>query len=181
MAAAVPFIAAAAAVASAGLTYAQGQQQAGAMRVQAAQARIAGRQQQIAAEGEEVRGQSAALDLREGLLRTLASQRARYAAAGVALGEATPASLEAATITDAERQLDTLAANTRLSAASRRLGGAGSDIGAGLLSDQASGIATLAPISAAVGVTRAGVNLFDALPGTTPRRPRGADAQDGLP
>jgi hypothetical protein len=170
MSAAVPFIAAAAAVASAGLTYAQAQQQAGAARVQAAQARIAGRQQQIAAEGEEVRGQSAALDLREGLLRTLSSQRARYAAAGVALGEATPANLEAATILDAERQLATLDANTRLSAAGRQLGGAGSDISAGLLSDQASSIATLAPISAAVGGARDGINLFNALdrPATRP-------------
>jgi hypothetical protein len=170
IAAAAPYLATAATVAGAGLTFAQAQQQAGAARVQAAQARIAGRQQQIAAQGEEVRGQSAALDLREGLLRTLASQRARYAAAGVALGEATPATLEDATVLDAERQLAMLDANTRLSAASRRLGGAGSDISAGLLSDQASSIAALAPISAAVGGARDGINLFNALdrPATRP-------------
>jgi hypothetical protein len=172
MAGAVPILAALSAVVGAVTTVSQARQQSGTLRLQAAQSDVARRSAELAAQGEEVRGQSAALDVREQLLRTLSSQRARYAAAGVALDSGAPLTLAEETEDLADRQLSLVDSQTRINAASRRLQGASSGIRGGLLTDQADQVETLAPVSAGISLVNTGINLFDTLPGTVKRPER---------
>lgn len=67
-------------------------------------------QQRIAAEQELLRGRVQQLNLRSQLARTLASQNARYAAAGLTL-EGTPETVAAETTRQAEREFTTVDIN----------------------------------------------------------------------
>jgi len=115
MAAASPYVAAAAAVAGAGLTYAQSERQAQAMKDQA-------KQQDFAAQQAALAGRSQANGINAALRATLASQRARYAAAGVTL-EGTPDTVAAASAAEAERQTALARGNATIAAEQRRIQG----------------------------------------------------------
>lgn len=113
-----------ASIASAGVQLLRAQQEAAAARTQAALMRVQSQQMQLAARAEELRGQHAALDARERLLRTLAAQNARYLAAGVALGEGTPETVAEESTAAAERELELIRTETTLRAESARVGAA---------------------------------------------------------
>lgn len=154
-------------VASAGLGVMQSQQQAGAMNIQADQARLQAELGNIQARQEENRGASEALDLRRNLLRTLGAQNARYAAAGLALDEGTPQVVAEDTQADAVREGRTLDTNTQLRASSLRMEGATGRIRASLLNDQASATRTAGTIGAGVTLLQGGMSAYGRMPGST--------------
>ena len=171
MAETVAILGALASVASAGLRLLEGQAQARAMSNQAALMRIQARQGELAARGEELRGQAEAQSVRETLLRTLAAQQARYAAAGLVLGEGTPLTLEEEAQTEAERQLEVIRTNAQLNAESRRIGAANTEARALLLTDQAAFARIAGPLSAAATLAEGGARWWARQPGT-PTAPR---------
>lgn len=146
----VGIVSAIATAASAGLRLLEANQQAGQARVMAQMAALQARQGEMQARSVEQQGQQAALDVREALLRTLAAQQARYAAAGIVLGEGTPLTLEEEVSREADRQLDTLRVNTGLQAEAARIGAANQQARALLLADQSRFAALAGPIGAAV-------------------------------
>lgn len=152
--------------AAAGLQIMQAQQQAGAMRNQAALLGIQARQQELSARSIEQRGEMEALNTREQLLRVLAAQNARYAAGGLALEDGTPATVEEQTARDAERQLQVMATSTALDAASARIGGAGTAQRALLLADQAGWTSTAGWLGAAATAGRGAADWWARQPGT---------------
>lgn len=146
----IGLLSAIATVASAGLRLLEANQTAGQARVMSQLASLQARQGELQARSIEQQGQQAALDVREALLRTLSAQQARYAAAGIVLGEGTPYTLEEAVQQEADRQLDTLRVNAGLQAEAARIGAANQQARALLLADQARFAALAGPISAGV-------------------------------
>jgi hypothetical protein len=159
--------------AAAGLQVMQAQQQAGAMRNQAALLSIQARQQELSARSIEQRGQMEALNTRDQLLRVLAAQNARYAAGGLALDDGTPATVAEQTARDAERQLQVMATSTELDAASARIGAAGTQQRARLLADQAGWTSTAGWLGAAATAGRGAVDWWARQPGTVVPPPGG--------
>lgn len=123
------------------MQYAGSQRQAAVMRGQSQQA-------DFAAEQERIRGFEQSNQLRESLLRTLASQRSRYAASGLVADEGTALSLQEQTAARAERELTIQDSNSTIRAEQQRSQ-------ASLLDDSADWTAT-------GGTINAGVNLFSA-------------------
>lgn len=173
MAETVAILGALASVASTGLRLLEGQASARAAAGQAALMRVQARQSEMAARGEELRGQAEAQGVRETLLRTLAAQQARYSAAGVALGEGTPLTIEQEAQAEAERQLEVIRTQTALNAESRRIGAANAETRALLLADQAAFARLAGPLSAGATLAEGGMRAWDRLPGST-ARPRTA-------
>jgi len=159
-------VSAVASAAAAGLQLMQAQQQAGAMRNQAALLGIQARQQELSARSIEQRGEMEALNTREQLLRVLAAQNARYAAGGLALEDGTPATVAEQTARDAERQLQVMATSTALDAASARMGAAGTAQRALLLADQAGWTSTAGWLGAAATAGRGVADWWARHPGT---------------
>ena len=159
--------------AAAGLQLMQAQQQAAAMRGQAALLGVQARQQELSARSIEQRGQIEALNTREQLLRVLAAQDARYAAAGLALDDGTPATVAEQTARDAERQLQVMATSTALDAASARIGAAMTGQRALLLADQAGWTSTAGWLGAAATASRGLVDWWARQPGTVVPPARG--------
>lgn len=145
----VTIVSAVAAVASSGLRLLEANQQAGQARAASQMAAIQAQQGQLQARSVEQQGQAAALDVRDTLLRTLSAQQARYAAAGIVLGEGTALTLEEQVQQEGDRQLDTLRVNTGLAAESARIGAANQGARTALLADQARFAALAGPIGAA--------------------------------
>lgn len=110
--AAGPAIGGVAQIAQAGATVVAAQTQAAGMRRQA-------QQQDTAARQEQLRGEAQALQVRDALRRTLASQNARYAAAGLSLDSGTPETLAEATGAEADRQIRVIGANAEQRANAR--------------------------------------------------------------
>ena len=159
--------------AATGLQLMQAQQQAAAMRGQAALLGIQSRQQELSARSIEQRGQIEALNTREQLLRVLAAQDARYAAGGLALDDGTPETVAEQTARDAERQLQVMATNTALDAASARIGAAMTGQRALLLADQAGWTSTAGWLGAAATASRGLVDWWARQPGTVVPPARG--------
>jgi len=160
-------------IASAGLQVMQAQQQAGAMRNQAALLSIQARQQELSARSIEQRGEMEALNTREQLLRVLAAQNARYAAGGLVLDDGTPATVAEQTARDAERQLQVMATSTALDAASARIGAAGTQQRVRLLADQAGWTSTAGWLGAAATAGRGVADWWARQPGTVVPPPGG--------
>lgn len=167
MAETVAIISAIGSVASAGLRLMERQAESRAMQNQAALLQIQARQGELAARGEELRGQAEAQNVRETLLRTLAAQQARYSAAGLVLGEGTPLTVEQEAQAEAERQLDVIRTQSAIEAESRRIGAANTSARALLLTDQAAFTRLAGPLSAAATLAEGGARAWSRLPGTT--------------
>lgn len=165
-------LAAVSTVAGAGLQIAQAQQQAGMQRIQAQQAAMQAQQGALAAEAEEQRGAAAALDTRENLLRTLAAQNARYAAAGIVLEDGTVGTVQDASARTAERELQLIRTGTTLAAEGRRFGAGGELARATALRDQASFTSAAGYAGAGISLARGGLQLLDRQPGTVNRPPQ---------
>lgn len=151
-------------LASAGMAIAGSQAQAGAMRNEADR-------QNLAAQGELLRGQSEANQVRSALLRTLAAQNARAAGAGLALDDGVTATLADEAERQAEIELGIRRGNTLTAFGDRAMG-------ADALRDRADS-------SELGGLVRGGIGIFDAADrwysrqgGTaaTPRRRVSADS-----
>jgi hypothetical protein len=149
-----PWVTGALALGQAGLTIASSQQQALGLRAQAGAARAAAGQAEFAAGQEALRGRAAAVQVRQSLARTLATQNARYAAAGIALDDGTPATVADATRLEADRQLTVSDANATIRAEDQRLRAGQLRGQATLLNDRADGAVT-------TGWLTAGASLFD--------------------
>jgi hypothetical protein len=143
----------AAALASAGLGIAGAQQQAATMRLQAGQQRTQAAQTDFSAQQEVLKGREQANQVRGTLLRTLASQNARYAGAGLTL-EGTPETVATDTINQAERELALLGANSTIRAEATRTQ-------ASLLRDSADWTEGGAPLTELTGSAGSVINLFD--------------------
>jgi membrane protein involved in colicin uptake len=128
--------------------YQQSQGQASQLNTQAQQAALQARQAEIAARQEELRGQSDANAVREALLRNLATQNARYAAAGVMLADGTTETVAEAAKAEAERELTIRGAGADQRAAAARGEAAGQRTRASLLEDSAELTSTLGTIGA---------------------------------
>jgi hypothetical protein len=135
------------------------------MRAQAALEAVRARQQELEARSIEQRGTAEALNVRENLLRTLAAQNARYAAAGLALGDGTPQTVAEETAADAERELDIVRTNTAVAAESARMGAAQTQARAQLLRSQAGWTQTAGMIGAAATGLTGAARLLDRMPG----------------
>lgn len=70
---------------------------------------------------EKIRGMQDANKIRENLLATLASNSARYAAAGIDLNSGTPETIDIATQEDADRQLELSRTNATILEQQRRM------------------------------------------------------------
>jgi hypothetical protein len=159
--------------AAAGTQMMQAQQQAAALRNQAAMDEVRARQQGLEARGASARGEAEALDVRENLLRTLAAQNARYSASGIVLGEGTAETVAEETEADANRQLEIIRTNTTLAAEGARMGAAQTQQRALLLRDQAGFTMT-------AGMIGAGATLAEGTSRTAARWP-GATTQPRTP
>jgi hypothetical protein len=143
----------AAALASAGLGIAGAQQQAATMRLQAGQQRTQAAQTDFSAQQEVLKGREQANQVRGTLLRTLASQNARYAGAGLTL-EGTPETVAEDTINQAERELALLGANSTIRSEGIRTQ-------ANLLRESADWTEGGAPLTELTGSAGSVINLFD--------------------
>lgn len=129
-----------------------GRQQSKALTTQAQQQDSLAEQQLAQNRQEQLRGQEAANQVRETLLRTLATQRAAYAAAGVALDSGTPDTVATETRRQTDRELAIQAGNT---AATVNLGKAKADSfrqNAGLLRTQATDARRMGGLNAAISL-----------------------------
>lgn len=135
-----PVVGVASSLASAGLAISGSREQAAALTSQA-------QQQDLIAQQERLRGQESANQVREALLRSLASQRASYAAAGVTL-DGTPETVAEWTRYEAERELTIQAGNTANRVATAE---ASRDI-----------LTTRAASTRTAGIGNAAISLFDA-------------------
>jgi hypothetical protein len=126
------------------------QRQAAVQRGQAASADFAARQ-------ELIRGQQQGNALRDSLLRTLAGQRARFAASGLEADDGSAGNLQDQTAAQADRELTVQDANSVIRSEENRTR-------ASLLTDGAD-------FTQAGGAVRAGVNLFDAYDRYSARQP----------
>lgn len=138
-----------AAVASAAMTVAASQQQAS---VQRSQARMA----DFNATTEAIRGRIQSNQTRQAMLRTLATQSARYAGSGLSL-EGTPDLVAQQTVDEANRQLTVDSSNSTIRSEQQR--------------QQADLLRSDANWSETGGYMRAGVNLFQAYSGWAGRQP----------
>jgi hypothetical protein len=135
------------------------QRQAAVQRGQAASADFAARQ-------ELIRGQQQGNALRDSLLRTLAGQRARFAASGLEADDGSAGNLQDQTAAQADRELTVQDANSVIRSEENRTR-------ASLLTDGAD-------FTEAGGAVRAGVNLFDAYDRYSARQP-GTVRRPGAP
>lgn len=162
VAAASPWVTGGLTLATAGLQISGGQRQRAGIELQAEQnsraAAITTRQGELAAQQEEVRGIEQANRVRLALLQSLASQRAGYAAAGLALGEGSPEAVEEETRRQAERELTIEGANSRARAAATRLDASNR---AGNLLLEGDLLRQRGASAAAAGVTGAAGSLLD--------------------
>lgn len=162
VAAASPWVSGGLALASAGLQISGGQRQRASLEMQAAEnsraAAFTTRQGELAAQQEEVRGIEQANRVRLALLQSLASQRAAYAAAGLALGEGSPEAVEEETRRQAERELTIEGANSRARATTTRLDATQR---AGNLLLEGDLLRERGASAAVAGVTGAGTSLLD--------------------
>ncbi len=123
---------------------------------QAEMARLAAERGSITAQMELVRGQQEANRIRETMLKTLATQRARYAGAGIVLDSGTPATLEEATTAEADRETQIVQTNAGMRSSAARLDAANQATRAALLDDKADTLLwTGIGSSLASGLTRA--------------------------
>ena len=150
-----PFAAIAGSLASAGLQVSGARQQSQALTIQAQQQQQTAAVQDTVVQQEALRGQEAANQVRENLFRTLASQRAAYAAAGLVL-EGTPQDVADQTAHQADRELQIQAGDTAVRVASARQTAANTRTSATLLTDRASNTLSSAGLAA-------GISLFDAV------------------
>jgi hypothetical protein len=97
------------------------QDQARAFAFQAQQERLRAQQAELQARGALLTGRSDAVRVRDALLRTLAAQNARYAGAGLALDEGTPATVADDSREQAEIELGIIGDNAQIAAADRRM------------------------------------------------------------
>jgi hypothetical protein len=82
---------------------------------------LQGSQAALQAQGELLKGQQESNQVRQALMRTLAAQNARYAGAGLALDDGTPATIADETQRQAEIELGLIDTNARIAAADRRM------------------------------------------------------------
>lgn len=115
-------------LAGAGMRVAGGQQgviaarqQAEALAFQGQQERMRQQQALLQAQSALLTGQTQSNQVRQALMRTLAAQNARYAGAGIALDEGTPASVAEDSERQAEIELGLIETNAKLAAADRRM------------------------------------------------------------
>jgi hypothetical protein len=142
-------MAASASLASAGLNLAGALSQAGQMKVQANQAMIQAR-------AERLRGEQQGNQVRQALLRTLAAQNARYAAAGLS-GLGSAEALEMETRAQANAELNALSGSANL---------------AGLAAEaEAAGLRSSARTTRTFGAARAALSIFDAADRLGARQP----------
>lgn len=185
---AAPYVSAAGALASAGLAISGSQQQSRMFTAQAVENTRAGnltlQQSELAARQEELRGREQANQVREALLRTIATQRATYAAAGLEPDEGTPLTVADETRRQAERELEIAGGNTQARAAATRLDGVTRARG---LFTEAGQLRQRGDAAITAGYSRAGATIFDYAdrafarsPGTVtrPRRDAGAGAPE---
>lgn len=132
---------------------------------QAELARLAAQSGTITAEMEILRGQQEANRIRENMLKTLATQRARYAGAGIVLDSGTPATVQEATTEEADRETQIIQTNAGMRAATARIAAANQEARANLLDDQADSL-LWGGIGSALsrGLTRTNA-IADLLPG----------------
>ena len=101
-----------------------GMQQSSALRQQGAQEawalNMTARQDSLDAQREELRGKTEVNDMMDGLIQTIASQQAAFAANGIDTGFGTPQSVHTATRNIAERQMGVTREDARIRAISRR-------------------------------------------------------------
>jgi hypothetical protein len=162
----IELIAAVASIANAGLTMLQANQQAGQAQIASQMAAIQARQGELQARTIEQQGEAEALNVREALLRTLSTQQARYSAAGIVLGEGTPADLEAEVSAEAERQLGTLRTNAGITAASARISAANQAARSSMLADQSRFEALSGPIRGSLALADGYLRFQSRQPGT---------------
>ena len=124
-------------LASTGIGIISALNQSNTMQAQADLARISGQSGMITAEMELVKGQQQANQIRENLLKTLASQNARYASSGIVLDSGTPATVSDVTSDQADRETTVVTTNAGMKAATQRIVALGQMDRANLLSDQA--------------------------------------------
>lgn len=162
MSGAVPVLGAVGTVGKAATTFAAAQQQSGAQRIASGQAAVAAQGQMVAASQEELQAQSAALDIRDQLLRVLSGQNARFAASGIVPGAGTPEVLADQAEATADRQVRMVEAQGRIDAAGRRAGAAAASIQAGARRQAARATRTIGTVSAVADLASGGYNLFNA-------------------
>ena len=142
---------------------AQGQSQARALMLQSRNLALQSEQQELAARSELARGREEGNQVREALLRSVAAQRARYAAAGIALDAAgTPDVVEEATLHEGQREMATRRTNAELRAAATRIQGSQSRANSEMAVGQAS-------LARATGGLNAAINLFESADRTASR------------
>lgn len=130
----------AASLASAGLAIAGSSRNAALQRAQAGQ-------QELQARQELIRGQQQSNELRDRLLRTLAAQNARFAAAGISIDSGTPMTLAEEAQRQANVELGLVSGNSASRSAQAMMQ-------AGLLSEAAD-------FTQAGGLVSGGINLLD--------------------
>jgi len=140
--------------------------QSNQQQAQAEMARLQAQSGMITAEMEMVKGQLEANRIRETLMKTLASQRARYASAGIVLDSGTPSTVAEQTTEEADRETEVAQTSAGMRAASLRIAALNQEARASLLDDQADW--TL--IGGIGGALTRGISstsrLADLLPGT---------------
>jgi len=107
------------------------------MNNQAQLARLQAESGMITAEMEMVKGQLEANRIRESLMKTLASQRARYASAGIVLDSGTPSTVAEQSTEEADRETQVAQTSADMKAASARIAAANQETKASLLEDSA--------------------------------------------
>lgn len=140
--------------------------QADAQRAQARQSEFTATQQLLAAEQESLRGRSQAALIRDKLVTTLASQNARYAAAGIVLeGGGTTDTVAQDTTNQAERETTIATTDAQLRAAQAKAAAAASYGKASLLDDSADATLVGGIGSAVAGLGSAALRISDRAPG----------------
>ena len=133
---------------------------------QAQLAQITAQSGMITAEMEILRGEQEANKIRENLMKTLSSQRARYAGAGIVLDSGTPATVAEDAMATADRETQVVETNAGMKASAARIAALNASARADMLDSQAdwtlvSGVAG-SVIKGATGLARLG----DTLPGS---------------
>ena len=141
--------------------------QADAQRAQAQQATFTATQQLMAAEQESLRGRSQAALITSKLVETLASQNARYAAAGIQLTGGTPDTVAQETMDQAERETTIVTTDAALRAAQQKAAASNSYGRASLLEDAADATLIGGIGGSIAGLGSSALRIADRLPGRT--------------
>lgn len=172
LASAAPYVSTAAGLASVGGTVLSATQRAAALRTQAGNTALAADQAQVAAQAQELAGRADALRIRQQLVRTLATQTARYGAAGVSLDSGAPQTVADASAAEADLNLAIVQGNAGIASADQRLR-------AIALAGQSSSLDTQAGVTTLTGGIAAGASLFDLVDRRLARSPGTARTASG--